>query len=474
MVNRNYSAPRIPITSRLPQRETESGEPPSVPRPQSGLSEAAKWLPLTSIQQTYWNGRSSNLGLGSGACHVYQEHDTSDLDTGRLEQALNLIIERHSALRTEFCHSGRQVVRKQVAPFRITTEDLSRLDAVQQSLRLDQKRDALANRVLPYYDAPLIDCQATLLDSRKMRIHWSFDLLILDQWSLPVLSEELHALYRNPAAPLSRPIRGIEERLEMLARTENAQTDEAARRSVRQRISDLPPEPALPRGRSWGEIARPTFRRRRATIAGSRRAELERRAQSIRLSVTELLLAAFADTVRCWSTNGAFTLCVIRREDTQRSVGSIAELELLEVQDTGGSFAQCAANLDGQLARYRNYQQVGAFEPRRDMPATATSASLVPIAFTSTLDQIPAAREPFGWLGREKYGTVRIPQVSLHHSVHATTDGIALIWDSVEEAYPSGVLDKMFASYLSFIEQLFKCPDLERLEGVQRPASVRG
>ncbi|HMA97117.1 MAG TPA: condensation domain-containing protein, partial [Polyangiaceae bacterium] len=456
--------------------ETEIGEPPSVPRPQSGLSEAAKWLPLTGIQQTYWNGRSSNLGLGSGACHVYQEHDASDLDTRRLEQALNLVIERHSALRTEFCHSGGQVVRKQVAPFRITTEDLSRLDAVQQSLRLDQKRDALANRVLPYYDPPLIDCQATLLDSRRMRIHWSFDLLILDQWSLPVLSEELHALYRNPAAPLPRPIHGIEERLEKLARTEYQQLDEADRRSVRQRLSDLPPELALPRGRSWGEIARPTYRRRRATIAGSRRAELERRAQSIRLSVTELLLAAFADTVRSWSTNGAFTLCVIRRDrmDTQRRVGSFAEHELIEVQDTGGTFAQCAANLDGQLARYRNYHQVGAFEPPRDVAETATCASLAPVAFTCTLDQIPASREPFGWLGREKYGTVRIPQVSLHHSVHATTDGIALIWDSVEEAFPSGMLDKMFASYLSFIEQLFKCPDLERLEGGQRPASVRG
>lgn len=466
MVHRNYSAPGNQTASCNSRVEVGSSEPPGAPASRSGLSETAISLPLTDLQEVYWSGRAPNAVLGNVACQVYQEHDTLDLDTQRLEQALNVLIERHDSLRTEFADEG-QVVRKQVTPFQIVVEDLSALSTAQQLSRLEQKRRVLANRMLPHDQAPLIDCQATRLDARRMRIHWNFDQLVLDHWSLPTLSDELQSLYRDPSALLPEPISGVEEWFEAQRQRVNTLAYEHARRYWWQRLSELPPCPRLPTGRNLCEIKRPVFSRRLATIAASRRTALERRAQSMGVSVTVLLLAAFAEVVRGWSLRRPFTLGVTLPDRTgalangRQRIGNFGSLELLEISDCADSFVQRVARVDAQLAQDLEHQQVSAVSLLRELEDSPweRAAALTPVAFTSTLDEIPESKDPFSWLGRERYGISQTPQVSLHHLVRASTDGIALIWDYVEEAYPVGVIDKMFVAYLSLIEQLIKSPD---------------
>ncbi|WP_299497416.1 hypothetical protein, partial [uncultured Shewanella sp.] len=52
-------------------------------------------FPLTNVQQAYLYGRSEFFEMGRTSTHVYSELLFDTLDHQRLEQALNILIQRH-------------------------------------------------------------------------------------------------------------------------------------------------------------------------------------------------------------------------------------------------------------------------------------------------------------------------------------------------------------------------------------------
>ncbi|HEX4959260.1 MAG TPA: amino acid adenylation domain-containing protein [Thermoanaerobaculia bacterium] len=122
----------------------------------------------------------------------------ADLDPGLFRQAWERLVQRHTVLRTAFLWEGLdeplQVVRKQVSiPWR--ERDWRGLSTEEQQRRREELRQGGDRHTpLPLDGAPLMRFSLVRLD-RELEFLWTSHHLLLDGWSLPLLFQELAAVY---------------------------------------------------------------------------------------------------------------------------------------------------------------------------------------------------------------------------------------------------------------------------------------
>ncbi|HEX4494607.1 MAG TPA: amino acid adenylation domain-containing protein [Thermoanaerobaculia bacterium] len=129
----------------------------------------------------------------------------ADLEPGRFRQAWEKLVERHEVLRTAFLWDGLdeplQAVHKQVSlPWQEL--DWRGLFTVERERRFEELRLRDRQAPLPLNQAPLMRFSLIRLDG-GVEFLWTFHHLLLDGWSLPLLFQELAAVY--PALREERP-----------------------------------------------------------------------------------------------------------------------------------------------------------------------------------------------------------------------------------------------------------------------------
>jgi amino acid adenylation domain-containing protein/non-ribosomal peptide synthase protein (TIGR01720 family)/FkbM family methyltransferase len=168
--------------------------------------------PLTPLQEGIFF--HSRLAPGTGV-YVGQLTCTlpADLDFRRLRQAWERLVERHGVLRTAFLWEGleepRQAVRRSCA---LPWEELDwrGLPEDEQQRRFEALRHRDRHAPLRLDEAPLMRFSLIRLDHEPGFI-WTFHHLLMDGWSLPLLIQELAAIYtaleegREPALPPAWP-----------------------------------------------------------------------------------------------------------------------------------------------------------------------------------------------------------------------------------------------------------------------------
>src|SRR5205085_10022717 len=105
----------------------------------------------------------------------------------------------------------------------------------------------------------LFELRSTRLDDQTVRLHFSFDLLIGDAWSMVILGRELAQLYQNPDASL--PHLEIFFRDYVLAEL-NLRDTEIYKRALNywsERLLDLPSRPELPIIETPDSLIHPKF-----------------------------------------------------------------------------------------------------------------------------------------------------------------------------------------------------------------------
>ncbi|QFU91620.1 non-ribosomal peptide synthetase [Amycolatopsis sp. YIM 10] len=163
-------------------------------------------LPLTSLQSglLYYSVLDGDVDVYNGRLWLEL---AGALDAGALRSATHLAVNRHAALRAAFVHDGLeapvQVVRSEVVlPWE--EADLSGLDLVEQEA--ETERLVLAqSRKFDLTKPPLLRFLLIRLDELRHRFVVVNHHLVMDGWSLPVLLEEIFAVYAGVELP--RPAR---------------------------------------------------------------------------------------------------------------------------------------------------------------------------------------------------------------------------------------------------------------------------
>jgi amino acid adenylation domain-containing protein len=427
--------------------------PQVTPRPE----QRAEPFPLTDVQQAYYLGRGDAFELGNVACRLYLEFDSDGVDLARLETAFQQLVRRHDMLRAVAEPGGRQRVLLHVDDYRIERLDSGPVATAFEARRVDL-RERLSHEVRDPHQWPLFDLRA-LVGAGRCCLFVSFDLLILDGFSLVRLFDEWRALYHDPGASL--PELHLTFRDYVLAEREWQASPAFARARAYwlERIDSLPPGPALPLACEPASIARPRFERREAHLAPAAWRTLQSAAARLGVTPSALLCCAYAETLARWSRPRHFTLNLTLfnrlpvHSQVEQVLGDFTTLTLLACDlRVGQAFARSVQALQRQLWRDLDQRDFSGVRVMREWAARHElgAAARMPVVFTSLLEDFSVLE----WFGRRSFSITQTPQVWLDHVVMEHEGGLRFHWDAVSGLFPAGLLDDMFAAYTALLERL--------------------
>lgn len=421
-------------------------------------------FPLNEIQTAYWIGRSGAFEMGNVAAHVYAEFAGQGLDSHRLKQAFQKVIDRHPVLRTVVLPDGKQQVLADLPPYDMPCLDWRSLDAESEAQRL---RDRMSHQMLDPHCWPLFEVCVACVDEQTVRIFLGIDNLLVDGASLGIICREWGQFYTDletSLPPLDLTFRDYVLTLESFKDSERYQQ---SRTYWQNRLDQLPPGPALPATPS--QITRPRFVRHTHRLVASQWQALKDQASGLGLTPSGLLLAAYTEVLATWSQSRQFcvNLTTFNRlplhPQVQDLVGDFTALTLLAVDyRQSAPFADRARQLQQQLWQDLEHSLVSGVSILREMMAQRQEQVSMPVVFTSLLANPQLQdRSTFNtdWLGELVHSIAQTPQVWLDHQVYEEAGELVYNWDVVEGLFPVGMIEAMLSAYHQLLVGLATHPE---------------
>jgi len=418
-------------------------------------------FPLTDIQQAYWLGRSQAFELGNVATHGYREIETVGLSVVQVEAALRSLIQRHPMLRAVITPNGQQRILPEVPPYKIRVTDLRGMAPAQVETALAAMRDRLSHELHDVEQWPLFTVEAAQLSEERVRFCVGFDVLIGDAWSFQLLGWEMaQTLQGQPLSALNLTFRDY-----VLAEQAFRQSPgfQKALDYWQSRLPELPPAPELPLAVAPSTLEQPRFERRSGRLAPEVWTSLKQRANQAGLTSSGVLLAAFSEVLAVWSRQPRFSLNLTLfnrlplHPDVNQIVGDFTSSLLLAVDNTGhDSFRHRARRLQAQLWEDLEHRTVSGVRVLRELAKVQQrpAAALMPVVFTSTLNQSAPQSGHRPWQADVVYGLSQTSQVYLDHQVSEVEGALVFNWDAIADLFPPGLLDDMFQAYEQFLHRL--------------------
>ncbi|MCD5364450.1 hypothetical protein LQT98_22475, partial [Chromobacterium aquaticum] len=233
---------------------------------------------------------------------------------------------------------------------------------------------------------------------------------------------------------------------------------EAQREAWLRRVEAIAPAPELPMKMALAEVAEPRFANRRRELPAAMSAALTARAQALGVTLTSLCIAAFADTLRLWTAAHAFTLnvtCNTRAEQAGLAIGDYTSNTLLSLSERHPSFAAFAQAVQRQVWADLDAPGCSGVSILRELSRRNGAPVLMPVVLTSLLSGDPADDLALlDGVGRVVDMANPTPQVSLHAVLGRRGDRLVLMWESVAQLFPDGMVDAMFEVFLGTLETM--------------------
>lgn len=427
---------------------------------------------LTDVQRAYWIGRRQEMALGNTACQGYIEFDCENLDVERLQSAWQRLIARHDTLRTVIGEDGLQRVLEHAPDFSIAAHDLTGLTDAERNDALAGIRGRLSHKVHDPMLWPLFDVEVSLLSGNMRRLHVLMDNVVMDGRSISILLAEWAALYHNPDHPLPPQEISFRDYISALERYRKTEAYQQAEAYWDAEAKLLPPAPELPLAKQPECIEKPRFARHDYRMAPDLWQALKVAAGRHGVTFSSVLLTAYADVLGLWSRSSSLTVNapVFTRLPFHPAVNNVLgefTSSILVRCETGRgmAFADKVKAVQQRVFDGLKYCQVSGVEVmRRKIRDGASSRSVrMPVVFTSTFGLAKKADtgfassiEGFSSLGREVFNISQTPQVWIDNHVHDRDGTLSIYWDVVEELFPAGMIDSMFAAYCGMLERLAK------------------
>lgn len=415
-------------------------------------------FPLTPVQSAYLLGRGTAYDYGGVACVSYLEVSYPGVAPDRLESAWHTLVGRHDMLRAVVHPDGYQQVLAEVEPYRIPVTDLRSAADEVVTAELDARRDELTRRAADTARWPLFALRITRTDDTTI-LHLAIELIVVDAASLQSLLTELDDLLTGagPTAGTEVTFRDYvlaEQRLRTGGRYQ------ADRDYWLGKLDDLPPAPALPVTPPQDATADVRFERRHRWLTDEQLAGLRRAAGTRGVTVSGVLLAAYAEVIGRWSRHRRFTLNLPLfnrlplHADINAVVGDFTSVSLLAVDlDERATFAERVDALSARLFDDLDHRLFSGLDVLGELSRRAGAPVLMPVVFTSTVGLAAevASRSTAGTIRR---GLTQTPQVWIDCQVTEHAGQVMLAWDVRDGVLPDGVADAAFAAYVELVEQL--------------------
>ena len=451
-------ARKAEIIHFLDQADTADAFPQIISEPEARYEP----FPLTDIQEAYWLGRNETFELHT-ATHYYEELAGQSLEPVRVEQAWQKIIQRHEMLRAIILASGEQQVLAEVPAYSIKRYDLTQADETSIEHHLETMREAMCTEPFSLTQWPLFELRLTQLPAQEVRLHLSFDMLIVDWGSYEIILRELTQAYHQPE--LALPDVALSFRDYVLAEKKIQQTNlyQRAEAYWKERLANLPPAPELPLAVDPSTLESVQFKRHWVFLEMDKWSLLKKQASQRGLTPTSLLLTVFSEVLTRWSKRAQFTLNLTlfnrlplaEQDQINQIVGDFTSVTMLAVDNSNLSetLAQRSKRLQNQLWQDLEQRYFSGVQVLRALAAQqkSTGQARMPVVFTSGLGVLDQGSS---WLGKSVNGFSQTPQVWLDSQIEDSEGRPKLIWDVVEALFPPHLVEAMFSSYVNLLNQL--------------------
>ncbi|WP_326553892.1 non-ribosomal peptide synthetase [Micromonospora sp. NBC_01813] len=422
-------------------------------------------FPLTDLQSAYLVGASDMIELGGIRPSMYLEFDLVAADPDRAIGALATLIRRHEHLRTEILPDGthRILTAEEVVPPPVDVMDLTRHAPDERRVLLAESRVRLTADGVEPTGWPLFRISAFLIRRHRMTVQIAMSLLLLDARSTRLLQREWQALCRDPSTVLP-PAGTFRELLGIVLGRRTGPDYDRQVRYWHDRLGTLPGPPQLPLARPTGDLTGVRMRRREVLLSAAHWRTLTAAARAHRLLPATAMLHVFAETLSAWAALPRFSVAVLHQNwangllGLETTIGQFgATLPLVVESDHEEDFWARAARLQRQLWSDMANAQVSGVQIARDLAARegwSTRAAL-PYVFNSMLATSRTTRSIGRPACRSTTTEVHTPQVLIDNQLVDNPDGgIICVWDSVDDAYPDGLVDLMFDAYRRMLDEL--------------------
>ncbi|MFI8417128.1 non-ribosomal peptide synthetase [Serratia sp. NPDC078593] len=420
------------------------------------LAERQNTFPLTPLQQAYYRGRALVSEGGGVANQVFHEIE-GVWDLARLEQALQQVVQAHSALRLRITSDNAQYESSELP--RIARRDLQGLSADQQQQLRAELRDEKSHLVLPP-DASLLQVEVAILSPQSMVLYVNHDGMIIDGISMFLLFQLWHQHYQSPQPQTEY----LPFRQHIGAREQDKQHAVSARSRDYwlARLATLPKAPALAQNAKPAEPT-PRFKQYLVTLDAEHWALLQQQIKAQQLTPACVLMAAWAETLYSWGAGEDFTLNVTLSErrpihpQAFRTIGPFSDPMLAEIHlDHQHPFVQRVQRLQAQLHKDIDHRYFSGIEVMRELAKVRGFADArMPYTFNCTLGALEGVNgDALTLLGREVSTLSQTPQVLLDTFLFEQHGALIIRLDGVEAAFPEGFLTAMAEGFQRLLQML--------------------
>ncbi|AZS50292.1 hypothetical protein DM558_05665 [Entomomonas moraniae] len=415
-------------------------------------------FPLTEVQRAYWMGQSPGLPLSCGT-HYLVELDGENVDLTRFSQAWNQLVQYHEMMRVTIDSEGNQTILKQVEAIQLQAITLATdsVQEVQQVLYKYWQQHQLDNNYKHHL-------YAIKYANNRCRIGIIFNYLTLDGFSIKLILQQLASLYENSSTQLPRLALSFRDYVTQIQTDTDSQTK--AKAFWLEKLNTLPLAPQLPIAQQPEQLTQVIFKRRSHRLANEQWLLLKAKARQYQLTPSVILLTAYATILAQWSANQslAINLTLFDRPNVHPDINQIAG-DFTTLAPVGyfpnsqQSIIEQAKALQHEIADALEHKEISSIWVQRERSKTmGITAAALPVVFTSTLGlgeglfETPNKNFPAFVSG----GLSETPQVWLDHQLYEFHGELELSWDAVEDLFPAGLLDEMFASYIQLLNQLIE------------------
>jgi pyochelin synthetase len=419
-------------------------------------------FPMTDIQRAYATGQSSGYELGGTGCHSYVELLTPRLDRERLETAWHELIRRHDMLSAVVIPpDSLRVVPFEKGPV-LEEIDLRGHDPRTPDEDYLRYRSELEDRRYPVGAWPLHEFRLLQFDGCSI-LQFSVDMIIADFVSVKVMTEELMSLYAGQQlAPVTEAtFRDIIMTRSLRAATSAGSAEyESAKQYWTKAIEAMQDKPSLPvkHASSPADDEPVRFTRRRWRCAPEAWASFALRASGNSVTPSNVLLTAYTDVIRRWSSSGYFCVNVtlMSRDQTiegvERIVGDFTQVVVHACHPQEGSFIDRVRATQKQLFDEISHAAFPGVEVLRELGRAKGAPAIVPIVFTGALGA--GLRHDEGQAYELVHGVSRTPQVWIDCQAFEDDDMCNVNWDVRDGIIAPEILEDMWAAFTDMLDRL--------------------
>lgn len=403
---------------------------------------------LSQLQLAYMAGQIEDQRLNNVNAHYYIEFLRDSIDIKRLEESLNILIQRNDVLRLIIKSKGEGLILNTVPRYKIKTYEVTKyIDKL-------NIRESMMHRLYPYDSWPMFHLEVGKSKVHEDVLHFSFDCSILDAWCAGKLVSDLFSIYvgQKVAYPRYSYKQYVNELCNL--RNKSVETIKNADRYWTDRIVNISDGPKLEYKLELKNLESTTFVRQEYTFDTVIVGKLEKFSKENHVTLTAVIMTVYLETLSKVSSEKNLTINITMfgklplDKHADETLGEFTNVGLIEYKDESINFIDTVIKTQYQifkLLEFREYEGINILNKakRLNLFFPAVMTCMIGENYKSTLNGF-----------REIYSLSQTPQVTIDHHVRIIDGEMRISFDYIEELFNQKYINNIIEIYVNRVNDI--------------------